>query len=445
MKATVSFFSILIFSLIGVSTLAQSDSSTLKLEGAIALALTNNHGIIIANYQDMHQQKNVHIGNVGWLPSVDLVGQKSLTQSVTDMEFASPSFPPIVDQEAGSTADLAQVQVSYLLFNGGVRMRSYNKLKKGGELSEMQKRISIESTMMQVINAYFEVVRLNEAVKINTENLSISQDRLSRIKAKNEFGGSSKIELLSAEVDYNTDESELLTSELKLNKAKHQLNFLLGKNIDGAFDVAWDKTLPDLGDLESHQSKTKANNANVLLAEINLNISELDQKINRSNLLPTVSSSFSYGYQGSTSDVGVVKESSSLGFTGMISLTWNLFDGFKKKRALEQAKIKIQTDQVSQQQAELKVSLELHDYYESLKTYLKIIQLEESNLNLATLNLERSSELFANGSINNTQFRQAQMNLLVLKSKINNYHYMANIMGYQLSRLKGELYAVSSN
>ena len=412
---------------------------TLTLSDAIAQGLKMNHNILVANQLNDANQTKVHLGQVGFLPKVDIVAQKSITGSVTDMEFSTTSLPEIMNQEAGSSSDLAQVQVSYMLFNGGGRWLSYSKLKKNGDFSELQMKLSIESSILQIINAYHEVVRLSEAHKINEENLLISSNRVARSKALFEFGNTSKIEVLTAQVDFNTDQSELLTSALNLRKAKNQLNFLLGNQIDQEVKVQSDLPLPNLDSLQSYRDKALQNNSNLALSEINLKLSELDRKINKTTLLPTVSGSINYGYQGSANDVGIVKESSSLGFTAAISLNWNLFDGLRRRKALQQSQILIDMNQTKKEQATLNVSLELQNYYESLSTYLGIIKLEKTSLELAQLNVNRSKELLQNGSISSLQFRQAQLNLLRLKSKTNNYLYMANIMNYQLLRMTNRL------
>jgi len=412
---------------------------TLTLSEAIAQGLRKNHNIVIANQLNDANQTQVHIGQVGFLPKVDVAAQKSTSGSVTDMEFSTASIPTIVDQEAGSSSDLAQIQVSYMLFNGGGRWLSYSKLKKSGDLSELQKKLSIESSILQIVNAYHEVIRLSESHKINKENLLLSTDRLTRSKAQFEFGNGSKIEVLTAQVDFNADQSEVLTSALNLRKAKNQLNFLLGNQIDQEIEVQNDLPLPNLDSLQFYKNKALQNNSNLALSEINLKLSELDRKINKTTLLPIISGSVNYGYQGSANDVGIVKESSSLGFTAAISLNWNLFDGLKRRKALQQSQILIDMSQTKKEQAVLNVSLELQNYYQSLSTYLSIIELEQSNLELAQLNVDKSKELLQNGSITSLQFRQAQMNLLRLKSKTNNYLYMANIMHYQLLRMTDQL------
>lgn len=432
MKSIKIVFGIL---LVGYTAVAQE----LKLEDAITIALSNNHSIVMAQQQDLAVQKDIHIGAVGYLPKVDANGSASYSNSISNQEFATSAFPAVKDVEAASSSTSAQVSVSYMIFNGFGRSRAYSKLKEGGQLSELQTKISLEGTLLQIVNSYYDVVRKSEQKELIKENLSVSKDRLNRAEVNYEYGNSSRIEVISAQVDYNNDSSNLISSDLALLQAKHQLNFLLGRAIETPFEVLNSIEVPILKELSEYQTKAKDNNTSVILSEVNLNMAELDRKINQSNFMPTLSTQVNYGYVGSANEVGVVQESSSVGYTASLSLSWNLFDGFKRKKALEKAKILIDVNSTRKAQATLNVDMELQNYYHALKTNISLIKLEETNLKLAELNLQKSKELFFNGSINNVQFRQAQLNLIQLQNKINNYKYMVIIYEYQLLRLTNEL------
>lgn len=416
-----------------------TSAQELKLEDAINLALVSNHNIVMAQQQDLAVHQDIHVGAVGYLPKVDANGSASYSNNISNQEFATGAFPAVKDVEAASSSASAQVSVSYLIFNGLGRSRAYSKLKEGGKLSELQTRISLESTLLQIVNSYYNVVRQAEQKNLIEENLSISKDRLKRVEVNYNYGNTSKLEVLSAKVDFNNDSSNLISAELALLQAKHQLNFLLGRAIDTKFEVVTSVELPVLEELSNYQSKAKDNNTSIVLSEVNLNMAELDRKINQSNFMPTVSTQVNYGYVGSANEVGVVQKSSSVGYTASLSLSWNLFDGFKRKKALEKAKIMIDLNSTKRAQAVLNIDMELQNYYHALKTNLSLMNLEDSNLSLAELNLEKSKELFYNGTINNVQFRQAQLNLIQLQNKINNYKYMIKIYEYQLLRLTNEL------
>lgn len=432
MKKIVSFLAV--FLVVGAL-----HAQVLNLEDAIRMALSNNHGILIAQQEEAALKTGIHRGAVGLLPSLNANSGANYSYSSTDQEFNGGLFPAIEGREASQNNQSAKVSVSYLLFNGGARIKLYSKLKASGSLYELQTKMTIESTLIQVINAYYEVVRVDNQLELVRKSLEISRDRFQRAQINNEFGNASKIDLLNAQVDFNMDSSNVVSGELNLRKSKNELNYLLGREIALELDVNREIILPELKDVSEYTKKAKENNTLSLLSAIQLDISEIDEKISNSNFMPVLSTNLDYGYSGSASDVGVFKSASSIGYTGSISLTWNLFDGFKKQKALEKAKIYIEVNTSKQQQTILNIEKEVQNYYDALLQNAKLLNLENQNREVAQFNLERSSDLLNNGSITSIQFRQAQLNLLQIENRINNLTYAMKVLDYQLLRMTNEL------
>ena len=194
-----------------------------------------------------------------------------------------------------------------------------------------------------------------------------------------------------------------------------------------------------MSDASDYIKKAKGNNSLALLSNIQLDLADIDKKISKSNFMPVLSTNLDYGYSGSANDVGVFKSASSVGYTGSVSLKWNLFDGFKKQKALEKAQISIEVNTNKQQQILLNIEKEVQNYYDALLQNSKLLKLQTENRTVAELNLERSENLFKNGSITSIQFRQAQLNLLQVDYQINNLRHTLKVLEYQLLRMTNEL------
>ena len=346
-----------------VLAVSTSLAQELKLEEAINIALTNNHNIVSAKQQELANEQTIHRGAVGYLPKIDASGSLSYSDNISDQEFGGNSFPDIKGAEAVSGSASAKVTASYMIFNGFARSRSYAKLKEGGKLSVLQTKISIEGTLLQVVNSYYDVVRKTEQKDLIEQSISISKDRLKRVETNYEFGNGSKINVLNARVDFNNDSSSYINADLALRQAKHQLNYLLGRSIETVFTVSKEMEVPIAETLNVYKEKAKNNNTSVILTEVQLSMAEIDKKLSKSNFMPTISSQINYGYSGTANEVGVIQKSTSIGYTASVSLSWNLFDGFKRKKALEQAKILLDMNGTKRAQAVLNVEMELQNYY----------------------------------------------------------------------------------
>lgn len=409
----------------------------LVLDEAIKLALEKNHGIKVARNTVEIAKNNIHPGNAGLLPKVDLQGGYNYSNNNTDLEFAG-GIPPSSTNGAVTTTLNGSIAASYLLFDGLGVIYNYNKLKEAGELGETQSRLAIESTILQVVNLYYNVARLQENLSVAREALKISEERFNRAEAKSEYG-SPKILALNAKVDWNTDSSTAVNLKMNLANLKHSLNVLLGRAPDTEFvvskEVTWDEGIA----LEAMKQKARENNTAVLVAAHNLYIAEIDLKSAHSGQFPRLAANASYGYTRQESEAGIVLSNTQLGFTGGITLSYNLFDGRRKHIQIQNAKIAIENNRERQEEAILNVEKDLMDAWENFNQYRLLLQLQEQNLETARLNFERTKELYNVAQVTGTQFREAQLNLLRVESQINDTRFSAKLAEVELLTLSGGL------
>lgn len=407
------------------------------LEQAIKLALEKNYGIHVAQNTAEVAHNNAHPGNAGLLPKVDLNGGYTYSKSNTDLEFAG-GIPPSSTDGAETKVLNGSIGASYVLFDGLGVINNYKKLKEYGELGETQSRLAIESTLLQVSNLYYNIARVQENLAVAREALSISMDRYERAQARSEYGAP-KILALNAKVDLNTDSSTVINLGMNLRNLKRSLNVLLGRAADTEFTVAREVTWDENTALEAMRQKAKENNAAVLVAAHNLYIAETDLKVARSGQFPRLAASASYGYNKQESDAGIVLSNTQIGFTGGITLSYNLFNGRRNHIQIQNAKLAIENNRERQEEAMLNVDKDVLNAWENFTQYRQLLQLEEENLETAQLNFERTKELFGVAQVNSTQFREAQLNLLRLQSRINDTRFSAKLAEIELKTLSGGL------
>jgi len=423
---------------------AHSYTQHLSLENVIELALEHNHNIIISRSEVQIAKNNNTYGNAGLLPTVDVNGEISISKSNVDILFANQP-EPIENANAESYSEALSANLIYVLFSGFGNIRTYHKLNSIGELAEIQTRVNIESTLLSVVSSYYEVLKLQQQLKAKKYLLEISKQRLKRISVTSEYGATTKLNALNAQVDVNTDSSSFLSSIQDLNNAKNSLNFLLGNPMSTTISIAEDDNdLPEIKSLEEYENLSKKNNVNLLLSQMNVELNEWDKKINESRFSPIVAANLRYGYNSSESAPSVVLSNSSLGFTGSVNLIWNLFDGNKKRIALKNAKINLENNKTKIDQTNLSISNELYNYYTTYQNARSIFMLEKKAIEIAKLNLNSSENKYNQGLISTLQFREAQLALLNTEIKLANTYYSAMFNFYQLKRIAGEILLTSA-
>lgn len=411
---------------------------TLTLEQAIKETLEHNHDIQIVKNNVQISQNNATPGNAGMLPKIEGNAGSNYTNKNTKLEFAG-GIPPVEQKGAVSTLLNASIGLSYTLFDGLGTIQNFNKLKTISEISEVQARLTIENTLIQVVTAYYEVALLSESFQIDRDAVNISFERFQRIQNKNNFGAATSLDVLNARVDLNADSINLAYTGIQLQNAKRNLNTMLARNVDEEFEVQaqvnYDKTL------QLNELKTAAirQNAEIIIANYNKKLSELDLKIAQAARLPRVDISSSYGISQSKSDAGILLLNQNTGFSGGLNLSVPIFDGIRKNIQLQNAKIRIENSREQSEAAMQKMEKEISNTYAVYQNNLGILKIEVHNIEAVRLNFKKTKELYELGQVTNTQFREAQLNLFRAKSRFNTVQYNTKLTEIKLLQLSGWL------
>jgi len=419
--------------------ITQQDSlPSLTLEEAIQNSLEQNHNIIIARNEQEVAANNVSLGNAGFLPRLSLNGGYQQSVNDTYIEFAG-EMPPIDRENAQSSQLNGSVELTYTLFDGLSRFYNYSRLQELQRVADAQTQQSVENTVYQVVSTFLEAARLQEEVGINQETVALSRERLQRLENRYLFGGSTKLEVLNAQVDLNTDSVALAQSKLNYANTQRNLNVLMGRMPSTLFQPLDNFDVNRQLNLDQLMEQSKRSNAALRLANYNLSAARLDEKVIRSQYLPSLNLTGSYGYSRQENDANFLLMQEQLGFTGGVSLNYTLFDGNVRSTQSQNATIAVENRAQSLEQAQLAVRRDLLNAYAVYENSLYLLDQEQTNLETAQLNYERSETALQLGQINATAFRDAQLNLVQVRKRINDLYYQAKQAEARLYQVAGTL------
>ncbi len=411
----------------------------LSTQEAVAQTLENNLGIQVSTNQREVDANNAGILNSGYLPTVTANGGGSIDRQNTEGQLANG------DTRTADGAETrrynASLSVNYLLFDGLGRWYDYKSFQERSQQSELEVRQTIEVTLLQLFSVYYEVARIEENVANLRQALAISRDRLQRARYQFEFGQNTKLDVLNAEVDINTDSVNLLNAEQNLRNTKRDLNLILNRDLTLAFrpDTTV-KFLPELK-MEDIMAQARSNNVRMLLAEKDILISEYNWKASRSSFLPTIGLTGTYGWNelSNNSPLAFVLQNTSTGVTGSVNLSWNLFDGGRSITSVRNARIGFENRQLLKQQTELEVDRDLQNAWGNYQNTLFVLEVQDKNLQTNRNNFERSQERYQLGQITSIEFRQAQVNLLGAQLLRSQAKYNAKLAELELLQVSGQL------
>lgn len=423
-------------------TIQANAQDILTKKEALEITLENNYGVKIAKNSVEIAKNNSSIYNSSFLPT--LTTNAGANYSLNDQEIEQQDGNMVIFNGAETKTYNASVNLNYTIFDGLGRKYNYKQLKETYNLTELQARETIENTYLQLFSVYFQIARLSENTQNLKEALEISKQRFKRAEYQYEFGQSTKLELLNAEVDVNNDSINFIDARLQYLNSKRNLNIILGVQKDVDYDVETEVDFIELLSYEVLLEKAKSTNVILKQNEKNIAISEFNLKANKGGYLPSVGLTSSYNWNKSENPATSFQAGSTInGLRAGVNLSWNLFDGGNTKTRVANAKITLDNQEILLEQQLETIETTLKNTWEEYHNTLFILKAQEQNVITNQNNFDRTEERYKLGQVTSIEFRQAQINLLNTQTALNNAKYDAKLIELELLQLSGELLNVA--
>ena len=425
------------FILILFFTAAASAQEVLTLESAVKIALENNYEIKIATNNLTIQKTNVAIGNAGMLPTVtaNVVDNNSIQNSSQTRQDGTETE---LDNAKNNSLTYG-VGLDWTIFDGMRMFARMDQLKELQKLGEAQLKLTLITRISDVNAAYYDLVQQQQQLAALDTTIVISNQRLTLAQNRFTIGKASKLEVLNAQVDLNTDQVALLRQKELYANSKILLNQLLARDVATDFKVIDVLKVDSLLLLPELKALAEKQNPQLEAQIINKRVAELELKQIKAARYPTVRVNTSYNFSESQSSLGFVAESQSRGLNYGFSASLNIFDGFAQNRNEKIAKIQIENSKLNIDQQNLALNSQLATSYQTYLTNLELIALEEKNELIAKQNLNITLDKFRIGTITTLEFRTAQLNYVNAKVRYSNAQFQGKLSEIALRELAGNL------
>ncbi|MEM7655525.1 MAG: TolC family protein [Bacteroidota bacterium] len=420
---------------------------TLDLSRAVQEALNSNYGIQVAQYNVETAETNTFLGATGLLPRVSLTGGANYNNNNVTAELVS--VDPDTGQPTSEEVSLDGIQtygfntgigVDYTVFDGLGNMYNYRVLKSNLQLTKEQTRGVIEGNLAQVMVAYYQLARLTLAYELQLEALATSRERLTYIRNQLDFGSATKLFLLNAQVDLNTDSITVANAAITVENARRDLNVLMGREVEATYAIRTDAQMMNMKPLPDLQQMALAMNPQLQAADEGRKIAELNIRVAEAARYPRLSVNANYGYNFSDNGpVSFARTIQSLGLAAGANLSFNIFDGNRTSRNIQSAQVGLASSRAQYREAEQNLLRDLSKTFATYRNNREILRLNQTSLEAAQMNFDRTREAFELGQANSVEFRQAQLNLLLIQNQLNNIRFDVKLNEIELLRLSGQL------
>ena len=431
MKKNIIAFLLLLASVLG------NAQEVLTIKDAVAIALENNFEIKIASNNLNIDKVNMSEGNAGMLPTI--------TGSVVDNNRVQNSSQTLQTGQVNSLKNAKNnslnygVSLDWTIFDGLRMFARYDQLKELQKLGETRLKQTILQKIAEVNATYFDLVQQQQQLIAIDSTLLISSQRLQLAENRFKIGKASKLEVLNAQVDLNTDKVTLLRQKELYANTKIKLNQILARDVKKEFTVLNDIKVDNSLVLPQLIELAKQQNPQLQTQIIAKNVSELQLKQVKASRYPVVSLNTGYNFQNTESSLGFTRESSARGFNYGFSATLNIFDGFAQNRNEKIAKYELENTKLAIEQQSQVLESQLSTFYQTYLTNLELINLEQNNEAIAKQNLAITIDKLKIGTITTIEFRAAQLNYVNARVRNSNAQYQAKLSEIALKELAGNI------
>ncbi len=403
------------FAMISTMALAQQDAPLLTLKDAVEIALKNNYNIKLSQNNSTIASNNVTLGNAGILPVVTGDFNDNNSRQTTKQTRNDGTVNNI--RNAKNSNNNYGVNLNWTIFDGFAMFANYDQLKQMDKLGVLQLQDTVQRTVAGVIDTYYNLISQNEQIKALKGAIDISRTQLRIANDKFAVGRASRLEVLNAQVNLNTDTGNLVIQYQQFKTAKIQLNQLLIRDLQTDFSVADTIIVDEKLALADVLNNAQLQNPAILSAQINQRLAEINLKQVRATRYPQVGVTSGYTFTNSKTPAGFTLSQNVHGFNYGLTASINIFNGFNQNRREKNAKIQIDNAGIAAKQTKLDIESQINSLFVAYLSGLDLVKLEEANVNLNKRNLDITLDKYKLGNITPLEVREAQRNYLDAQSK----------------------------
>lgn len=432
MRYILSIISVLAFA---VSADAQR---VLSLKECLETGLQNNYDLLIVRNEQQIAANNATAANAGMLPSLDLsAGYSGAADNTTtypregESETVKGAYDQVVDVGIG---------LGWTIFDGFKLRTNYKKLQEMKTLGVLKTRLEVEDFVANLTAEYYNLIQQTLRLKNYRYAVALSRERLRITEARYRIGDFSRLDWLQARVDFNADSSQYMSQQELVTASRIRINELMANKDVTEKCFARDSVIDVNSALKWEELESNMNelNSELLIANRNTAISELELKAIKSRNYPYLNLSAGYGYTRQLYGKNDPKGRGTLGPNVGLKLGFTIFDG-NRRREQRNARIEVENAQYTQEQLKQSLMADLATFWQAYTNNLEVINLEQQNLVAAKENYEIAMERYLLGDLPGIEMREAQKSLLDAEERILTAEYNTKLCEISLMQISGNI------
>lgn len=401
-----------------------------SLDEAIQRGLKNNLGAILSGTQTATARAQRLSDLQPLLPDVEFNAREAVSQvDLAAQGLRIPGFPTIIgpfgytDLRASLSWSLVDVK----------SLRTYMAAKHQFKSAELSAQDARDMVVLTVGNAYMLVLADQGRVESYQAQVATAKVSLDQANANHDAGTAPRLDVLRAQVDYQSLQQQLIVAQNSLEKDKLALARAIGLPLEQKFNLS-DKApyaIFDKLDVDATIKQAHANRKDLAAMLEQTRAYQEQRKAATADRYPTVK------FDGDFGDIGVnVRHSHETGDAqGTLSVPVFREYGLRGEAEVAQAQLDTQKAQLSDLNAQ--VDADVRDALLDIEAAQKQVQVARSSVDLANEELSDAQQRYANGVSDNLAVSQAQQSVAQANDQYVSSLYRDNVAKLSLARALG--------
>lgn len=407
--------------------LSVKSQDLLTLEDVIKITVESNFDIKIAknNIQVAKNNNNIGLigggqstggtvsgGTTGMLPQISIASGSpasplGIGQTVTTLKYSTPAAD--INKQGLTSYNYAPSIVGTWYFFDGLKMFvTKKKLNRAEELSNLQYRVTVETTLLNALTAYYQMISIKQYIKSLKTSLALGADQKQLAEQKLKAGTGSNVDVLQTQIDYNNIQVSIIQQQNLLNEQRINLNNILKRPADVDFVVPDTIIMQTKPEYQMALDNTDKNNNSILAGQKTIEIDELALKEFKANRFPKIGVTGNYTWQKTTNSIGFLRENLNYGYNAGFVCNWTLLNNLTTHTAIKNQTVQLSTDNMRLEATKLQEKGNLYKAFLSFQNNLNIIEIEKQSVQMANQNLYIAAQRFKQGLSNYIEYRTVE-------------------------------------
>ena len=428
LRFTVSFFLLILF--ISLSY-AQSNLSgdSLSLTDIIRQVINNYPSVLKAEQEIETANARIGLSKSAYYPLLNFSASYTRIGPVTSLTI--PTLGTFTMNSANNynlELNLRQLITDFGKTSKEVNLEKQNKLLSQLTVEQLKQQLSLS-----LLNHYYSILYLQEAINIKNEELKTLGEHLTFVEKKEATGSSTQYAVLSTQVRISATENQKVDLQTALQVLQTQLNSFLGNPQAQSLTVKAVLLQPAV--LESDEKLI--NNAYLQREELKITqqraeIAAAHYRLASTSLYPELDLFAAGGFKN-----GYIPDLNKLtpNYVAGVSFKWTFFDGLRIKYNRQRAQSEIKSVEQDKELTSRNIANEVIENRTNVDAAFKKIMQQELQLKQAQKAYELAQTSFLAGTVTNldlldSETALAESRLALMKSKID---YTVSLLKLKIS------------